>query len=110
MNAVRSGGEVRDELLRTLAANVDAKRDLCLRLEVLAGLESPSEFAQERMQFQVSRLTEAFGADRYDLASVADDDSQELERVWLGLGVLPSTENLALESRIQRAWEVLLES
>ena len=109
-DALRSGAEEREKRRRRLTENVEAKRDLCLRLEVLAGIESPSEYARKRMEFQVSRLSEAFGADRQSQLAVSEDDPQELERIWLGLGVLPAVENTALETRIARAWEVLLDS
>ena len=109
-DAACAGGEECEQRRRRLVENAGAKRDLCLRLEVMAGIESPSEYARERMEFQVSRLSEAFGADRQSQLPAPEDDPQELEQIWLGLGVLPAAENGALEARIGRAWEVLLDS
>lgn len=38
-----------------------AHQQRCLQLEILLGLETPSEFAQARMQFRVAQLSEALG-------------------------------------------------
>ena len=40
----------------TLSDNLEAKRNACLRLEVLLELESPEDYQAERMAYQIERL------------------------------------------------------
>ncbi|MDP2506202.1 DUF349 domain-containing protein [Oceanobacter sp. 3_MG-2023] len=44
-----------------VAIDTDAARDLCIRMEVISGLESPAADQGRRMQLQVQRLAQAMG-------------------------------------------------
>ena len=64
---------------------------LCIRMEILAGLESPEETKAERMAYQVSRLSEGMksakgsssNADK--LARNSSETAVEIELEWLNL-------------------------
>lgn len=109
--AVIEGGQARRSLLQTLEANLASKRILCLRLEILAGVESPPEFVQERMEYQIARLskslTEPGSAHRPPQIM---DEARAIERQWYQTGAMPSPLNESLESRFQRALASLGES
>jgi exonuclease SbcC len=49
----------REELIEALPRNLARRLDLCLQMEVAAGLDSPAEFSEARLRLQVSRLTDA---------------------------------------------------
>lgn len=46
------------ELRRRYVANGAQRAQLCLQLEIIAGLDSPPECAQQRLEYQVARLAE----------------------------------------------------
>ena len=59
---------------RTLLANLPIKQLLCLRLEIAAGVESPPEYAQARMEYQVARLSESLsGRDSQKFGNAAEE-------------------------------------
>ncbi len=61
---------------------------LCIRLELLAGIDSPPEATQRRMAYQVEKLSRAMGGDKP--AAIADPDAEirEVETAWYLLGPL----------------------
>lgn len=46
------------ELRKRFSENARLKNRLCLQLEIIAGVESPPDLAQQRLEFQVARLAE----------------------------------------------------
>lgn len=58
INHMQSEGAGAEQLLEQ---NGDKLHELCIRLEIVGGLESPAEDNARRMAFQVSRLSEGFG-------------------------------------------------
>lgn len=98
--ALLEGGDAQRTLRDDLRGNLEKKQALCLRLEILAGVESPDEFAQDRMRHQVDRLSESL-AGGVALASV--EEARAIEVEWYALGLLPAERQQALESRFQRA-------
>jgi len=102
-HALTENGATRDSLLNKLEFNLEEKHQLCLRMEILAGVESPPEFAQARMECQVSRLSESLihregGKARNNL----HDEARWLEESWYALGV-PSDQNAPLSERFNQA-------
>ncbi len=98
-NALMAGDEQRDSLLNELSANLDHRKQLCMRMEILCGTESPAEEQQARMEFQANRLAEAIGHGVDDpVGKMAD-----LEREWyLSAGASPSQEK-GLQARFEKA-------
>jgi len=97
--ALLAGAEQRDRLLGELCANLDTRRELCLRMEILAGVESPPEAQQARMELQVKRLAEAMGHGAGDTI----DTMAEIQHAWYMKGAAPAAEQQALQQRFEQA-------
>lgn len=105
--ALAEGPEARQALCRTLLGNLPGKQELCLRMEIVAGLESPPELAKARMELQVARLSESLS--NRDIRSEEGplEEAREIEEEWHLLGALPAAQNTALEARFERALAAL---
>ncbi len=88
--------------LKTLEAELETRKRLCLRLEILAGVDSPREYAQARMEYQVARLSESLTT-RNPTQHQQSTEAREIETDWYATGGLPGDLNTALESRFRRA-------
>jgi hypothetical protein len=76
-----------------------SERDrICLALEVLNGVPSPTEFSEARMRYQVERLSAAM-ASRED----GEETRQELMRRWYLCGPAPAEQRDRLEARFRHA-------
>ncbi|MTW21513.1 DUF349 domain-containing protein [Allochromatium palmeri] len=96
LRAAEDGGEL-DALRQSFAANGEPRAELCLRLEIAAGVETPAKFAQQRLELQVARLAER-------LAEGEEDSLQsglQLLMDWFLLG--PAPRDTALEQRVEQA-------
>jgi len=89
-----------------LGRNLDRRRELCLQIEIEAGVESPAEFAEARMQLQVSRLEDAL-KHRQDESHA--ERLRALQIAWYGVGPVAADEWPALEARFARALQALEE-
>ncbi|WP_295399793.1 DUF349 domain-containing protein [uncultured Thiocystis sp.] len=90
------------ELKRRFAENDSQRSRLCLQLEIIAGVESPPELAQQRLEFQVARLAERMGAGEEDRLQGAT----QLLQQWYLCGPAPRNESLnARFQRVRRALE-----
>ena len=87
------------------AASQEARQCLCLRMEILAGIDSPPEHTQARMAFQVERLATALSGQQ----ASEDDSLGSLVRAWCLTGPAPTNEAEALEQRFSRAREACSE-
>jgi exonuclease SbcC len=97
--ALLAGDEQRDRLLNELQSNLEHRKELCLRMEILCGAESPAEEQQARMKFQANRLAEAIGHGVDDPVGKMTD----LEREWyLSAGASPGDEK-SLQQRFEKA-------
>ncbi len=106
--AVIEGGETYQALLQSYKANLERKQELCLLLEILAGVDSPEEFSQARMEYQVSRLSDALGGgDETPAGKGVLDEVWKIEQEWYELGPAPGDQNEALDSRFDRAMAAL---
>jgi len=83
----------------SLPADVDAARDVLVRLEYLGGLETPDEDRQRRMDWQVTRLSQRMSQ---GAAPAPRDELLELLVRWIALGPLPP-EDAGLDARFDRA-------
>jgi len=96
----------RQALIQELTDNLEQKQMLCIRMEVVASVESPPEFAKARMEYQVQRLSRSFTQrDVADLATAKRQEALEIEQQWYSTGLLPAAQNAALEQRFLRALE-----
>ena len=95
-------------LRRRLEQNREAKQMLCLRMEILAGVDSPKEFAQARMECQVSRLSQSLSErDKIQTRDRILADAQDIEEQWYLTGLLPLDETERLEARFAHALQAL---
>lgn len=106
--ALLAGGDVRRLFIQALEHHLPDKEQLCLRLEVLSGVESPPEFAQARMAYQVARLSASLSQrDAVKGGGDAAAEARHLAEEWCLSGVLPPTRAQALEARFERALAAL---
>lgn len=89
--------------LETLEADLETRKLLCLRLEILAGVDSPRDYQQARLEYQVARLSESLTA--RNTAQDARAEARQIETQWYATGGLPGELNAALEARFGRALE-----
>ncbi|MBK1633509.1 hypothetical protein CKO31_22730 [Thiohalocapsa halophila] len=86
------------ERLRThMADAVEARRELCLRLEIAAGVDSPPELEAERMARQVQRLKARLSAG----SETADDDADPLALLLRWYAAAPAAEAPDLHARLK---------
>lgn len=84
------------------AANESLRRDLLIRMEVAAGLDTPAEDKPRRMQYQLQNLQEG-------MTSAGVNDSklvlQQLETEWLAAGPAGQAVSDTLHSRFLKAYK-----
>jgi len=108
-----------DEACRSILADENANaventdelqtqaRLLCIRLEFVAGLESPQEDRKQRMQYQVDRLAESMSGE--SARQPAKDEARDSERIWLGMYALPESEFKSFGKRVKLALTAIME-
>jgi hypothetical protein len=95
--------EKRTRLLEALTANLENRQEICLRLEILAGVDSPAEFQQTRMEYQANRLAEAMGQGEEDPVG----NRAELEPSWYLSGAAPAAEEAKLQKRFEKVRQAM---
>jgi hypothetical protein len=102
--ALNGDAAARQRLLDSLSKNLDRRLELCLHMEVAAGIDSPAEFAGARMRLQVSRLADALHH-RRDEDRASGDHVRNLQVAWYEIGPVPREAEARgeLEARFQRA-------
>jgi len=99
LEALSQGGEKLQALRSAFAADGERRAELCLHLEILAQVESPPELAEERLRFQVTRLTERMSEGEKDPLEA----SFRLLQQWYLCGPAPGSVATNLEQRFLRA-------
>jgi len=100
-----AGGAALESWRAALSTHLRERAELCLQLEVLAGIDSPEEAAEERLAFQVSRLSEHLAQGEADPL----DQAPRLRQAWYLCGAVPANQAERLEARFQRAEQALME-
>lgn len=82
-------------------ANEEARRDLLIRMEVAAGVDTPAEDSSRRMRYQLEHLQEGMTS-----AGVTDKRKtlEALEREWLSMPPARAAVSDSLESRYLKAF------
>jgi hypothetical protein len=83
-------------------------RTLCIGLEFIAGLPSPDDDRDQRMQYQVDRLADSMSGKT--VRQPATDEARDAETTWLGMYRLPESDFKAFGQRIKQALSVISES
>jgi hypothetical protein len=83
------------------AVNESARRDLLIRMEIAAGLDTPSEDKSRRMQYQLRNLQEGMTS-----SGVSDSKLvlQQLEIDWIAAGPASQAVSDSLHSRFLKAY------
>ena len=101
---------------RIFSADLRAEIErLCVRLEVLAGIDSPPEAARTRLALQVDRLTQGFAQRREAQPTPPNPEQRksqflELLNAWYAFGLLPPELRNSLEARLQRVLNTIKNS
>ncbi len=104
----QAGGAV--ELEQERRTDLAAKETLCVRMEILAGVESPPGAVEARLRYQLERLAQEMGRGGTQSASLdALEEVWQLERAWYLAGPLPLGTEAGLEQRFQYARRVFYE-
>jgi hypothetical protein len=98
--ALDGDAEARQAIEGALAKHLSQRLDLCLQLEVEAGIESPPGFEEARLQLQVSRLK---GALKHRQENTAADRLRALQIAWYQAGPFSAADKPTLEARFARA-------
>jgi len=80
------------------------KETLCIRIEILLGIDSPPEADQARLAYQVSRLSAAMGGEERKIVD-KQTEVEEIERNWY-LSAAPSDQTARLEKRFRQICEM----
>ncbi|EGV28827.1 protein of unknown function DUF349 [Thiorhodococcus drewsii AZ1] len=86
----------REKLRKRREANDQRLSQLCLQLEIIAGVESPPEQAQQRLEYQVARLSERMMEGEEDPL----EGTTRLLQDWYLCG--PAADNTTLSQRFER--------
>ena len=82
------------------ATNLEAKQSICLQLEIISKIESPPEFAQDRMQANIERLQSAMVSQDANTNTEAEM-SGLMVKYWL-TGAVPEHAHDSLVKRFDR--------
>lgn len=82
-------------------------RSLCIQLEFLAGVQSPDEDRNQRMQYQVDRLAESMSGESAQIPAI--DEAHDVEKIWLGMYDLPEPDFKTFGERVNLALTTILE-
>jgi exonuclease SbcC len=97
-----AGGPGPAQTLRlSLERNLERKRIWCVCMEIVAGVESPPEQAQLRMEYQVARLSASLAGAATKAEALYDP--RQLQERWCLTGALPAGAAAELDARFLRA-------
>ncbi|MFT7687277.1 MAG: exonuclease SbcC [Candidatus Azotimanducaceae bacterium] len=82
--------------------DIELKEVLCIRLEILADIESPSESQQARMAYQVERLKKELSMGIKETRSIPEQ-IEEIQILWYSEVIDPSTTHLSKRYSIAEA-------
>lgn len=95
--------EASSDWLRTKASQLKHKQRLCVRAELLAGIESPAEAREERLALQVAQLADKMGRQQEAAPGTSGDDFDELLVQWYAAPIAETESERALGARFARA-------
>jgi len=98
---------VRQALITELQTQQAHKRRLCLQMEIAAQLDSPPEFAQERMEYQVSRLSQSLSEGGARAANNSAVEALSVAEEWFLNGTVGDTLDQVLQQRFDTAYEAV---
>ncbi len=84
---------------------VSTKETLCIRMEILAGIDSPPEAAKTRLAYQVNRLSAAMSRGEKESPD-PQMESEKIEQTWYLNGTAKNDKIASLEQRFSKACKV----
>ena len=87
-----------------LAHNLERKQPWCVCMEIVAGVDSPPEFASLRMEYQVARLSASLAGGAAKTETIYDP--RQLQEQWWLTGALPAEAAAELDTRFLHAARV----
>jgi len=93
-------GTSMEEFAAWRQANLEQRLSLCLQMEILAGVESPPEYREARLKYQVEHLAKHMKSGERGNAAVR---AAELEAAWNATAALPSAQAEVLAQRFTAA-------
>jgi len=88
------------------AKGIEEKQTYCIRMEILAGIESPAEAAQARLAYQVDRLSAAMtGGEKTSMNP--QQEALEIEQNWYFSAAVSREQTQILEQRFNKACQAL---
>jgi hypothetical protein len=103
-SALRGDAAAIQTLQDALPENLQQRLQLCLQLEVAAGVESPPEYADARMAYQVSLLSDALHQ-KFTQTQSREERLQELRTAWLQAGPVAPEARAKLDARFERIFK-----
>ena len=83
----------------TLQENAGKLHDLCIKLEIAAGVDSPAQDQQRRMELQVSRLSS--GLNQRAEAASGGEQVEALQIEWCAVGPVAASEREQFSERFK---------
>lgn len=100
-DAIKNGEDIVDDAKLLLE-----KQTYCIRMEILAGIESPAEAAQARLAYQVDRLSAAMtGGEKTSMNP--QQEVLEIEQNWYFSAAVSREQTQILEQRFNKALQAL---
>jgi uncharacterized protein involved in tolerance to divalent cations len=85
---------------------IEEKQAYCIRMEILAGIDSPPEAAQARLAYQVDRLSAAMtGGEKTSMNP--QQEALEIEKSWYFSAAVSREQTQILEQRFNKAYQAL---
>ncbi|WP_069472831.1 DUF349 domain-containing protein [Candidatus Marithrix sp. Canyon 246] len=85
---------------------IEEKQTYCIRMEILAGIDSPAEAAQARLAYQVDRLSAAMsGGEKTSMNP--QQEALDIEQNWYLSAAVSREQTKILEQRFNKAYQAL---
>lgn len=88
-------------LMASLEKNLERKQVWCICMEIIAGVDSPANCAQQRMEYQVARLSASLAGATAKPHTLYDPHM--LQEQWCMVGALPADVETELDTRFIQA-------
>ena len=98
--AIKDGNRKNEVTESNVQQNLHLKKEICLLLEILAEVESPPEFANDRMRLRVERLNAVMA--KQVAAEETQNQCKELMTKFLLTGPVPKDDYKQLHNRFER--------
>ncbi len=107
-------GEVVTQVKEDMQSNLKVMEELCMRMEILAGIDSPPEAKQARLAFQIANLEDKMKGNTRGYGTGYDasdrEEATQIQYNWFSTGPVPAERREVLEHRFSRATRAFLQA